>query len=122
MVEAEFKWKHNRDMREAAQRLKDLQNSVGSALEDAMEEIGLRVMAAARRLCPVDTGRLRASISQAVERATEHTIKAIVGSNVVYAPVQEVKQPYLRPAFEQNRKQIRRIIKEALEDAQSSFL
>lgn len=117
MVEARFEWQHNRDMRDAAERLKELQQSVESNLETAMKEISLRVMADAKRNAPVDTGRLRASIDQDVERVTEHTVRALVGSNVEYAPYQEIINPYLRPAFEQHRDTIRRILKEALEGA-----
>lgn len=104
-------------MRDATQRLKDLQETIGTNLEEAAEEITLRVMADARRLVNVDTGRLRASIETAVERVMEHTVKAIVGSNVYYAPYQEIIKPYLRPAFEQNRHEIRRIIRDALQQA-----
>lgn len=117
MVDIEFTWKHNRNMRDAAKRLQELQETVSTNLEDAAEEISLSVMADAARNAPVDTGRLRASIDQDVERVTRHTVKALVGSNVEYAPIQEVDQPYLRPAFEANRKDIRRLVNKALDNA-----
>lgn len=64
----------------------------------------VKVDAAAKRLCPVDTGRLRSSITWqlAVDSKGLH---AIVGSNVTYAPYVELgtrshsPQPYLRPAL-----------------------
>lgn len=86
-------------------------------LEEAAEEISLRVMRSAQREVNVDTGRLRASIDQEVERVTEHTVRAIVGSNVEYAPFHEMDYPYLRPAFESNRQFIRDRIKQAVNAA-----
>lgn len=102
---------------EAAERLEQLQNELSAGLDGAMEEISLRVMADARREAPVDTGRLRSSIDQEVEQVAEHTVRAVVGSNVEYAPVQEVSQPYLRPAFEANKEFIRERITAAVENA-----
>ncbi len=112
-----WEWKHNRDMRDAADRLRELQEQAGENLEAAAEEISLRIMADARRNVNVDTGRLRASIDQEVERITEHTVRAIVGSNVEYAPFQEVLHPYLRPAIQDNADWIRQRIEQALDAA-----
>ncbi|WP_323192416.1 HK97 gp10 family phage protein [Halostella sp. PRR32] len=86
-------------------------------LEAAVEEISLRVMRSAQRLVNVDTGRLRSSIKQESERIATHTVRAIVGSNVEYAPFHEMDYPYLRPAFEQNRQFIRERIATAVESA-----
>jgi len=64
----------------------------------------IRVEAAAKRLAPVDTGRLRSSITHEVG----HDIRGLVGfvgSDVHYAIYQELgtrfmhAQPYLRPAL-----------------------
>ena len=61
--------------------------------------LGLMVQNEARRLAPVDTGRLRASIT--VKRTPDGVT---VGTNVEYAPYVEygtrhmAAQPYLRPA------------------------
>jgi HK97 gp10 family phage protein len=68
------------------QTAKDLR---GSAMQDAMWDATLVVEAQARRLAPVDTGRLRASIvPQVVQR--DNVVKGIVGSNVKYAPYMEL--------------------------------
>ena len=117
MVEARFEWKHQRDMRDVADRLDDLQDKVGTNLEEAAEEIGLRVIATAARLVNVDTGRLRASLSHEVEEVGEHAIKVVMGSNVPYADDHEIDYPYLRPAIEQESDTIERIVNEALEQA-----
>lgn len=64
----------------------------------------VKVESAAKRLCPVDTGRLRASITHSLERDGKGLV-AFVGSNVHYAIFQELgtrfvrAQPYLRPAL-----------------------
>lgn len=112
-----FEWKNGKEMHRAIQRMQELDEAVTQNLEEAAEEIGLRILADARRNAPVDTGRLRASIEQETRRVTDHAVKALVGSNVDYAPVQEIQQPYLRPAVEQNKGVILRIAREALEDA-----
>lgn len=68
----------------------------------------------AKRLCPVDTGRLRASITHDFD---DKQFKALVGSNVHYAKYVEMgtikmsPQPYLRPALEMNREAIRKLFK-----------
>lgn len=117
MVEARFEWKNNQEMHRAIQRMQDLDEAVTKNLEEAAEEIGLRIMADARRNAPVDTGRLRASIQQEVRRINEHTVKALIGSNVEYAPHQEIRVGYLRDAVEQNKDVILRIVREAMEEA-----
>lgn len=65
---------------------------------------GARVERRAKMLCPVDTGRLRSSVTHATFREdgmlTEH-----IGTDVEYAPYVELgtskmpAQPFLRPAL-----------------------
>lgn len=70
-----------------------------------LERRAIRVESAAKRLCPVDTGRLRASITHALDRDGDG-LYAIVGSDVEYAPHVELgtsratAQPFLRPALQ----------------------
>lgn len=58
----------------------------------------------AKRLCPVDTGRLRASITHALDRDSQGLV-GVVGTDVDYAPYVELgtskagAQPFLRPAL-----------------------
>ena len=117
MVQSEFKWQHNRDMQDAAERLQELQTELQTNLETAMEEVTLRVMADARREVNVDTGRLRASIEQQVEQIAENVVKGTIGSNVEYALWHELDYPYLRPALESNRDFIRERFEEAVQNA-----
>lgn len=69
-----------------------------------LERRAVKVEAAAKRLCPVDTGRLRSSITH--ETGTDdrgHVAR--IGTNVVYGVYVELgtsrakAQPYLRPAL-----------------------
>ena len=117
MVEARFEWQHNRNMRDAAKRLNDLQDEVGTSLKAACEEIGLRIIATAVRFVHVDTGRLRASLESQVEEVGKYAVKVSMGSNVPYAAPQERMYPYLRPAIRENEQEIERIVNDALEEA-----
>ena len=82
-----------------------------------IEKGAITVHADASRLAPVDTGRLRGSITWRME--TDH---AIVGTNVVYAPRIEYtghskKAPngFLRPAYDSNKENITRFISNSIE-------
>ena len=78
----------------------------------ALEVIGGRAESYAKQLCPVDTGRLRNSITHA--QLTEDT--EVIGTNVEYAPYVELgtsrqrAQPYLRPAAENHVSEYRAIV------------
>jgi HK97 gp10 family phage protein len=69
------------------------------ATERALEKIGLAAEGYAKKLAPVDTGRLRNSISHEVDGQ-----EVYIGSNVEYAPYVELgtskqkAQPFLKPA------------------------
>ena len=69
-------------------------------LEEAVEAIAYMIEGEAKRICPVRTGRLRASIHTGkIEEGVYY-----VGTNVYYAPYVEfgtrkmAARPYLRPA------------------------
>lgn len=65
----------------------------------------VQVETAAKRLCPVDTGRLRSSITRAVD-VDSNGLVGVVGSDVDYAEHVEfgtsraAAQPFLRPALD----------------------
>lgn len=86
---------------EAIQRLLTSEN--GPVGRDLLRR-AVRVEAAAKRACPVDTGRLRASLTHVIEEDGEG-LYAVVGTNVEYAIYVELgtgrtrAQPYLRPAL-----------------------
>ena len=84
----------------------------GPAMEGAMRKATMIVTASAKKNAPVDTGRLRASITPDVRNTWGSTVEGIVGSNVKYAPFQELGTKrmkgrfYLRKAVEENIKRI----------------
>lgn len=61
-------------------------NAIDSAILSALEEIGLRAEGYAKKETPVDTGRLRNSITHAIE-SDENAV--YIGTNVKYAPYVE---------------------------------
>lgn len=83
----------------------------------ALNSIGLTAEGYAKKECPVDTGRLRASISHAKDDDA-----AYIGTNVEYAPYIELgtsrmkPRPYLRPAAENHANEYKEIVKAALTD------
>lgn len=98
-----------------AAEFKRLSKSIDGVIDEALMLSGLIVERSAKRNTPVDTGRLRASITT---RLGNNYVE--VGTNVKYAPYVEFgtskqsAQPYLTPAYTQNKKRIVQIIKEAV--------
>jgi len=68
------------------QIVKDIQ---GGPFTQAMKKATLLVARAAKQNAPVDTGRLRASITPEIRRMTRE-VHGVVGSNVKYAPFMEL--------------------------------
>ena len=102
------------------------------AMINSAISVGMLVSGYAQDLCPVDTGRLRDSITHAYNDDDEQ-VTLLVGTNVEYAPyvelghrqqpgrfVPKIKKrlkrswvpgkPFLRPAFENHRAEIEKII------------
>jgi len=83
----------------------------GSPMQDAMRRATLLVERSGKQNAPVDTGRLRASITPEV-RVQNKVLQGVVGSVVVYSPFQEFGTKfmkgrfYLRRAIEENAKKI----------------
>lgn len=75
----------------------------GPVAKDLLRRV-LRVERSAKQACPVDTGRLRASITHRLEQDSQG-LYGLVGTNVKYAlPVEfgtgrMAAKPYLRPAL-----------------------
>lgn len=86
-------------------------------IDAALETIGLVAEGYAKRLCPVDTGRLRNSISHAVDNNA-----AYIGTNVDYAVYVEMgtvktrAQPYLKPAVTGHVNEYQEILENAMRD------
>lgn len=96
---------------------KQFASAMTSAIGAALEEIGLLAEGYAKKLCPVDTGRLRNSITHEVVSGRE----VHIGTSVEYAPYVELgtrKQhpsPYLKPAAQDHASQYRSVLKKRLE-------
>lgn len=92
--------------------------AIGSALAAGLEEVGLVAEGYAKRLCPVDTGRLRNSITHALGAGG---LTVYIGTNVEYGPYIELgtskreARPFLRPAAQEHGSQYRAIVKKHLE-------
>ena len=91
-----------------------------SRIPVALEACGLQAERSAKLLCPVDTGRLRNSITHATKEQTVY-----IGTNVEYAASVETghilpsgtyvaPKPYLKPAIENNKEKYKAIMKRYL--------
>lgn len=124
-MDAAFEW-DGLTPSDLADQFHDLESELQDELESAATDIGVRIRSTAQRLAPTDTTRLRDSIEHVVEELATHRLRAIVGTNVEYAPYQEFgtaimeAQPYLRPALEEERDYIVSRIETAIETAASN--
>ena len=88
-------------------------NAIDKALMRGLEKVGLVAEGYAKRLCPVDTGRLRNSITHQVNDSEK---SVYIGTNVEYAPHVELgtykasAQPFLTPAAQDHAAEYRAII------------
>lgn len=104
--------------------VKDALTAEQAARNKALEIIGGKAESYAKKLCPVDTGRLRNSIThQQYDENTE-----AIGSNVEYAPYVELGhhttggtfvagKPFLRPAAEGHTTEYKNIIESVMKNA-----
>jgi HK97 gp10 family phage protein len=87
------------------------------AVVRALESIGLTAEAYAKLNCPVDTGRLRNSITHTVDESGQ---VVYIGTNVEYAAYVELgtvntkAQPYIKPAVSDHADEYRTIAENAL--------
>lgn len=90
------------------------------ALVRALEAIGIQAEGDAMALCPVDTGRLRNSITHSID---DGDMTAVVGTNVEYAEFvhngtsTHAAQPFLTDAVEANADTYRKIAEAMLRGA-----
>ncbi len=98
----------------------DVITQYSTAVQKAMKEAVLIIEAEAKRLCPVDTGRLRTSITNIVREIANAVIEGRIGTNISYARFQELgtskitANPYLRPALKNKFSEVVNIIQEAV--------
>ena len=101
---------------------KDNTAEVLSSLEKAkkrgLEAIGLAAEGHAKKAAPVDTGRLRNSISHATDDEA-----AYIGTNVEYAPYVELgtskmtPRPFLKPAATEHTDEYKGLMEASLKNA-----
>lgn len=91
-------------------------SAVDQAIVRGLEICGGKAESYAKELCPVDTGRLRNSISHAqMDERTE-----VIGTNVEYGVFQELgtvrmkPRPFLRPAAENHSTEYKAIMQNEL--------
>ena len=100
---------------------KDVLSAEQAAKAKALDMIGGKAESYAKKLCPVDTGRLRSSITH--RQVDDDTV--VVGTNVSYAPYVELGhhttggsfvagRPFLRPAAEGHQGEYIAIIKSVM--------
>lgn len=84
-------------------------------INKGLKKIAMTAERHAKLACPVDTGRLRNSISNTNDKNT-----AYIGTNVEYAPYVEMgtsrmkAQPYLKPAIEEHLAEYKAILEQEL--------
>ena len=94
-----------------------VKNALEEQIEAALAAVGMTAETYAKELCPVDTGRLRNSITH----ETAAGEKAVyIGTNVEYAQFVEggtsrmKARPYLRPAIVNHVDEYKTLVKQAL--------
>lgn len=103
------------DIKDFIMSLDKYNKGVLSGLQENIEDAALKTERAAKKNCPYDTGKLRASITSDIG-----TLEAEVGTNVEYAPFVEYgtskqgAKPFLRPALDSALKQLEKDIAKTL--------
>ena len=99
---------------------KEVLEAMQQAVVRALEKCGLTAEGYAKKMCPVDTGNLRNSITHTVD---EEEPAAYIGTNVEYAPyvclgtIHMKAQPFLKPAVAANANTYRKIIEDELKNS-----
>lgn len=107
--------------KELIKKLQNIAKKATSNVEQALIESALMVERDAKIKTPVDTGRLRQSISHETENFGSENPAVIVGTNVDYAGYIEFgtskqpAQPYLYPALTENKEKIKKKVKQAIQ-------
>lgn len=99
-----------------AGKLNGLEAKLENAVKRGLILSGQLVAQRAQQKAPVDTGRLKRSITSIPQQMGRGTFKVLVGTNVIYALFQELgtkfmkAQPYLRPALKESAEDIKQLI------------
>jgi len=118
MIEIDF-----RKIERLQKAMKKAPALIAEELATAVRDLVLLVEAEAKKLCPVDTGKLRASITPVIESWAA----GYVGTNTHYAPYVEYgtrkmdAQPFLEPAFLEGKRQASKVFGQAVSRAITRF-
>lgn len=94
--------------------------AIDSAIAKALTMIGQQAEGTAKMMCPVDTGRLKNSITNQIDMQAN---AVYIGTSVEYGPHVELgtsrmdPHPYLKPAAADHADEYRAILKSCLESA-----
>ena len=92
------------DVADAISKLKKYDLIKIEQTKKALKEAAINVENRAKKIVPVDTGRLRSSIR--ILHARFDQLGFEVGTDVEYAASVEVRKPYLFPAFEKTQSEL----------------
>lgn len=97
----------------------EVQAELERRVRNAMTRCAGEMEKHAKRMCPVDTGRLRNSVATEIDEGDD-SVSVYVGTNVEYAPHVELgtkrmkAQPFLKPAVSDHQSTYTRIIRSEL--------
>lgn len=100
-----------------ADNRREVAEAIDKAVAAALEEMGLACEGYAKLACPVDTGRLRSSITHMTKPSDD---AVYVGTNVEYGPCVELgtvhmeARPFLKPAAADHADVYREILRRRL--------
>lgn len=84
--------------------------------KSAVEAGAMLIRNSAAEKAPYRTGNLRRSLAfEEASESTENIILYNIGTNVEYAPTQEMLRPYLRPAFDEQQTNAQREIQRVVQ-------
>ncbi len=107
-------------LRELGRNIHEIEGKARTSIEEALIKSALFVERDAKLNSPVDTGRLRASISHVENDFGTNNPSVEIGTNVEYAQAVEygtskkAAHPFLFPAFNSNKQKILKEIARAL--------
>lgn len=91
--------------------------ALGTAIARGLEAIGIEAESDAAAICPVDTGRLRNSITHTIDNNGK---SVIIGTNIEYAKYvhngthKRKGQPFLTDAITKNKRKYESILKDSM--------
>lgn len=100
-----------------ADNRREVAEAIDKAVASALEEMGLACEGYAKLACPVDTGRLRSSVTHMTKPSDD---AVYVGTNVEYGPCVELgtvhmaARPFLKPAAADHADVYREILRRRL--------